>query len=228
VAKTTDADVRHDPEHTSVAHPRKRVELKKLRPAPYNPPGRTEEAGLGDLMESLRLHGQLNDIIVRSDNTIVMGHRRWAAATLLGWRTLWATVRDDLDMDVMYAEDFATAKRMSSNDALGVWLKNPRAVPARIGQWFESMTRSLGRPLVQRMHRAGYGIVAYRRAKQVATYIERGDDPAWLTKIIQWIMEYEMSAMVQQVMARGGTPSTIRRAIEQGCKLKMEASLADD
>jgi hypothetical protein len=209
-------------------HKTKLVDIGKLKPAPYNPPNRTAPENIGDMVESLSKFGQLNNIIIRSDNTIIFGHRRVAAAKHLGWRTLVATIRDDLDMDVMYAEDFATARRMSANDALGVWLKNPRAVPPRQAAWFATMQESLGRPRVMRLFREGYSIQLYRRARQIAKYVEREDDSAWIAKAVDWMIEFGMSGMVQQVMARGGDPMTIRLAIEKGRKLKMEAAFADD
>lgn len=56
---------------------------------------------LGDieaLAESIKTHGLLHPIVVRSDNTLVAGQRRLEAVRLLGWREVPVTVIDVEDM----------------------------------------------------------------------------------------------------------------------------------
>jgi ParB/RepB/Spo0J family partition protein len=49
-----------------------------------------------ELAADLRVRGQQEPIHVCPDGTIIRGHRRAAAAKLLGWKTIKALVRHDL------------------------------------------------------------------------------------------------------------------------------------
>jgi ParB/RepB/Spo0J family partition protein len=69
--------------------------LAAIHPSPRNP--RTDFGSLDELAESLQTHGLLQPILVRRDGDayeIVAGHRRYAAATQVGWPTIAAVVRD--------------------------------------------------------------------------------------------------------------------------------------
>jgi ParB family transcriptional regulator, chromosome partitioning protein len=53
---------------------------------------RTEIGDLKSLMESMRLHGQLNPVTITRENELVAGHRRTLAARELGWKFIEAHV----------------------------------------------------------------------------------------------------------------------------------------
>src|SRR5688500_7536785 len=57
------------------------------------------DAEIAELAENIKARGLIHPIHVLSDLTIVQGHRRVAAARRLGWSTIPATVRTDLDGD---------------------------------------------------------------------------------------------------------------------------------
>ena len=61
----------------------------------------TEDASLMDLANSIREQGLLTPIIVRpapgGQYHVIAGQRRFLACRLLGWQTIFASVRDDLD-----------------------------------------------------------------------------------------------------------------------------------
>lgn len=53
--------------------------------------------GVGDiseLVDSMRVHGQITPVIVDADNNLIAGFRRVAAAMELGWEEIEATVND--------------------------------------------------------------------------------------------------------------------------------------
>jgi ParB-like chromosome segregation protein Spo0J len=47
-----------------------------------------DEAGLRQLGESMLAYGQLQDVVALADGTLIVGHRRLAAAKLMGIVTL--------------------------------------------------------------------------------------------------------------------------------------------
>ncbi len=60
----------------------------------------TEDAGLAELIESIRVHGLINPVIVQEREggyEVVAGQRRFRACRELGMSTMAAVVRNDLD-----------------------------------------------------------------------------------------------------------------------------------
>jgi len=53
---------------------------KELRPHPLNKEIYGEEAACSDLVESIKSKGILESLVIRDDNVILSGHRRWLAA----------------------------------------------------------------------------------------------------------------------------------------------------
>lgn len=70
--------------------------LAELTPNPLNPRGPVgaDDAGMEGLVESVREKGVLQPLIVTSDGTIVIGHRRHKAAELAGLSTVPCILRD--------------------------------------------------------------------------------------------------------------------------------------
>ncbi len=49
---------------------------------------------LSSLMESMRLHGLMNPVVINSNNELIAGHRRTEAARRLGWQSIEVRVVD--------------------------------------------------------------------------------------------------------------------------------------
>ncbi len=50
---------------------------------------------LSSLMESMRLHGLMNPVVINSNNELIAGHRRTEAARRLGWQSIEVRVVDE-------------------------------------------------------------------------------------------------------------------------------------
>jgi ParB family chromosome partitioning protein len=71
-----------------------------VRPNPFQPRTRVDEAALAELAASIEASGLLQPIVVRSSNDgyeLIAGERRWRAVRQLGWATVPAVVKDDVD-----------------------------------------------------------------------------------------------------------------------------------
>ncbi len=71
--------------------------LSSLRPNPYQPRTRMDEAELTDLASSMEASGLLQPIVVRPRDggfELIAGERRWRAAQRLGWPKIPAVVRE--------------------------------------------------------------------------------------------------------------------------------------
>src|SRR5688500_8487126 len=125
---------------------RKIVKLADLKEAAHNPPNRTAEKNVKSLIDSIELVGRLHPITGTADLTIIDGHRRAAACRALGWEEVEANVIDR-DPDEVYASVNVTPRKLSGNDALGVWLANPRAVPVTTHERLKKTEAVIGRAL---------------------------------------------------------------------------------
>ncbi|ARF17503.1 chromosome partitioning protein ParB [Sporosarcina sp. P3] len=80
------------------------IRLKSIKVNPYQPRKEFDEVSLNELSESIKEHGVLQPIIVRSVGTqyeIVVGERRFRASELAGKKEIPAVVRDLTDEQSM-------------------------------------------------------------------------------------------------------------------------------
>ena len=78
------------------------IAVAQIRPSRQQVRSRFEAEPLGELAESIRLHGVLQPILVRrlvDGYELIAGERRWRAARLAGLQQVPAVVRDDADND---------------------------------------------------------------------------------------------------------------------------------
>ena len=85
------------------------IGLDQLKPHPRNEEiyGCTES--IADLVELIQLKGYVQPLTVKTDGTIVSGHRRWRALSALGWKFVPVIVRhfqtEDDELFVLVAEN---------------------------------------------------------------------------------------------------------------------------
>jgi ParB family chromosome partitioning protein len=84
-------------EHAEATGALRDVPMASVRPNPYQPRTRIDEAELTDLANSMQASGLLQPVIVRlRDGTyeLIAGERRWRAAERLGWPKIPAIVKE--------------------------------------------------------------------------------------------------------------------------------------
>lgn len=145
--------------------------------------GSSEEETLGDvqsLADSMARVGQIHSIGLRSNNELVWGRRRLAAATLLGWPDIEATVRDDLTTEMAYEieleEDVRREQRTWQSEVISVAsLYALRAREARLrGESFGY------REFAERYPMFGKSLVQeYVNTVAVALLVEPKDTEVW-------------------------------------------------
>src|SRR4029079_16096202 len=80
------------------------ITLTQLRPNPYQPRKTFDEDSIKELAESIKQHGVIQPIIVRSvlkGYEIIAGERRFRASQLIGNATVPAVVRSFSDQQAM-------------------------------------------------------------------------------------------------------------------------------
>jgi hypothetical protein len=209
----------------ALATKQKLVSLSQLKFAPWNPTNRTEEdnPALKRLADSMSKIGLIYPILVTPDNEVIDGHRRATAAKMLDWKDVQAIVTDS-DRESTYAAVNDTAQKMTGHDALGVWLKNPRAVGVRQATWCQQMTESLGRELVVKFYQEGLGPQAYLVAKQIAKYC--GDESGDLVvQAAKWMLHTKQVGQVRKLMTAGCSPKVLLKAVRDMKPLRIEAAV---
>jgi ParB family chromosome partitioning protein len=113
---------------------------------------RKDLGNLKPLMESLRLHGLLNPVVVNKNKELIAGHRRLESARLLGWKNIEVRVLDAdsevqmLEMEIeenLHRRSLAVDELADGYDLLNR-LKNPsllRRILNAIRRFFASIFR---------------------------------------------------------------------------------------
>lgn len=196
----------------------KEISLTDLVNAPYNPPHRVED--VGDLVKAISETGYISPIVVTADNVIVEGHRRVAAARVLGLTNIPAHVVPREDAERLYAALNAAIKKHSGADHLHVYLRAPDALSTGSRRGMSRMEAKVGRETLETMADRGGSIATYRQAVQVARYCNVENDTAWLRHILLWLMDTRQTYQVRKAMEEGILPSAMLDSIEQGKPLR--------
>jgi ParB family transcriptional regulator, chromosome partitioning protein len=96
----------------------KLVPIDEIAPNPDQPRKHFDEASLGELAESIRLHGLINPITVDENNMIVAGERRYRACLSLGMREV-PVVRMSGSMEISLVENLQRLDLHPLEEAFG-------------------------------------------------------------------------------------------------------------
>lgn len=192
----------------------KRVKISQIKRAPYNPENRVRERALRELIKSIERVGLIYPVAVNQKNELIDGHRRLAAAEKLGWEEIPVLIVSG-DRAAIYGEVNSTARYMTGNDRLGVYLVAPEAIEAKQRQFLERAEQVLGRRILKRMMRAGAGPGHFRIARDIASYLERLNDDAFLRKTVTWMLTHRMARHARNMIMTGIPPQELEDAIKQ-------------
>ncbi len=110
---------------------------------------------LAPLMESLRVHGLMNPVVINSRNELIAGHRRTEAARKLGWETIETRIidtEDDAERVALEIDENTQRKDLTTDELAEAYLKldrlrNPSAMRRlwssirRFFRWIGSLFR---------------------------------------------------------------------------------------
>lgn len=190
------------------------VKVMELQDAPHNPPARIIDRNIATLAESMQEYGQKMPILITKSKRIIEGHRRKYAAIKLGWKYVRCIIDDkEEDADAIYATVNDNMAKMTSNDHLGIWLRNPAAVTRRRQHLLEDAQRMVGRQLMVQLYENGYGHSAIKTGKQILSLIGK-DNNENLKRLLKWGIKYMALWSVYRMARLGEDPRVIWRAIE--------------
>jgi hypothetical protein len=164
------------------------VPVNLIDPAPYNPKSRSDpkETKNKNLAKSIARKGQIIPVhlMLSKDGArfeMEEGHRRLCATKdILGLSTIRAVITPYDPTSNNAAERWqAIADEVSKIDSAGrlwAYLSNPLTASKKMGEKFAKMIRLIGRPLVERIAKAGKGWDFYNgRCIQVAKFMGLGE-----------------------------------------------------
>lgn len=127
-----------------------KIPLELIHPNPRQPRGSLDEQGLHELAESIRTHGVLQPVLVRSfaggGYELIAGERRWRAARLAGLDRVPALVRASDDAERL---ELALIENMAREDLTPVQAARAcAALVEELGLTKEEVGRRVGRSRV--------------------------------------------------------------------------------
>lgn len=200
------------------------VPCKKIRFAPYNPKDRTDKRNLSKLMASMKQYGLLVPVLLKEDFGLIEGHRRVASAMALKWESIPAIVTN-ADGEVLYREIGDNVKRMGNRDTLGIWLKEPKAVPNRASSSLFRIEEEIGRPLLQKIYDKGLSHRVYYVATRLSKYCETTSKD-FLIDAIHWLLKFRIIGDARKAMDQQESPLVIRKAINQMKPIALKLAVA--
>jgi ParB family transcriptional regulator, chromosome partitioning protein len=107
---------------------------------------------IAQLMESMKLHGQLSPILITPNKVLIAGNRRLEAARRLGWTSVEARITEDItelekleiEMDENVQRRNLTAEELADGYARIDRIRNP-GLFRRIRQWIRNLIDAIVR-----------------------------------------------------------------------------------
>ena len=187
----------------------KTIAVASIKEAAYNPASRTATS-VKWLQDSIETHGLLYPLLVDQKMRLIDGHRRLQVAKNLGWESVPVLIAEG-DQAVLYGEIGTTSKKLSGNEMLRVFLAQPLAIQERVREKMEIMQATCGRNVLETMANRGMSYAIFKRAQQIANYLDVDDDK-FLARIVKWFIRCG-TADVARALAAGIPKRVLLHAI---------------
>jgi hypothetical protein len=193
------------------------VAISKLKLAKFNPS--TRQADISGLVKSIEKVGLLVPITITKVFEVADGHRRIAAFKKLGWNEIPAIVAAG-SLPEIFAEVNGSVKRLTGNETLQVYVKEPNAVSAKVRAAVEELEGVAGRTMVERMAANNFTLGTWHTAKRIAKEADVNSDTETL-KILRWLMKYRCARTAGRALQLGTPPSKIMAAVRNSKPIKL-------
>lgn len=202
----------------------KRVKISELKGARYNPKSRSVGSRLKRLVASLTEIGLIYPISVSKDMTIIDGHRRVAAATIVGWDEVPVLINEHDDANKVYAHVNSTGEMMSGLQVLQVYMIEPDAVAAKTRKTIEKWEETFGRPALRRLIRAKLSYNVCAIVMSVCRYVEDETDK-FRERCLEYLVEHRCSRYIRAYVNTKQSASRLYKAINSNKVIKTTYTL---
>jgi hypothetical protein len=183
---------------TKVSHGFKILNVKNIKPQKYNPKKRGQDSRFKQLERSIGKLGLQYPLLVNKNDELIDGHRRLQAMKNLGIDEIPCIISANTDpVEEIYADINHTACQLSGNQNLSVWLKQPLAVTPRQRTIFENAQIKFGRTILKKIENQGASVNLLRACQEIANYVDKPDDNAFLRQIADWLLRYKNTRMIR-------------------------------
>lgn len=190
--------------------------ITDVKPAPWNPPHRSTNSYVSDLVKSIKKVGQLVPVLVYKDDTdgkyqLIDGHRRYRANQVIGNTSISCIVTTDKDVASKYAEVNNTAKRISSQDRLSTYLVNPDAVSSNAQKECAKWDMKVLKFVVDK----GGSLASLKQASRTSNQLEL--DPVI---VLKWMVTHNLTYALLKALEEKTPLDVIKNAIAENKPLK--------
>lgn len=200
----------------------KRIKLSDVKLAEYNPKARSDPRGSPrHLSKSIAKVGLLYPILVARNNDLIDGHRRIAAAKILGWDDIPALVAAVESREEAYAEVNNNAEMFSGNDVLNIWLKNPLAVSKTVVRKMERSEEVIGRTMMVRIAKKGMSLRIFTLALSITKYVGQDEDVRFTRRTVSWLMKHRNVGIVREYLLAKQPAKTLFTSIVADRSIKV-------
>lgn len=144
---------------------------------------RKDLGDIASLAESIKRHGLLHPIVIKTDSTLVAGHRRLEAVKSLGWDEIMVTVIDVADLLSAERDENTERKDFTPTEAVAIGRliedqEKPKALERKLANLRNQDHRSPETGFRQgavadiAANAVGMGVTKYAQAKEVVTAAE--------------------------------------------------------
>ena len=200
----------------------KRVRLKDLKGAAYNPKTRTQVKSnkMRQLIASIQELGLIYPIAVSKDMTIIDGHRRATACGVLGWDTVPVLIINNEDSNAVYAGVNANAELMSGLQILQVYMAEPSAISLRTKTVLDRYAEEFGRTVLRQLIKARLSWHTLSSAKRIARYT--GDEsPEFLNQTVNYLIDHRNVRTVKNYLTLQQPPDKLWNMIRKNRALEL-------
>ena len=181
-----------------------------------NPEGRTSDANLKDLLESIQAYGIIAPLVVDQDTGLLIeGHRRLECAKRLGLGKVPVVFGPrNVPRDVVFETINRTTRKMTGKEWTKMGAKGLKVAP-HIEYCMSRMRALLGDSFVQEIAQQGKAINSISQSMvMIAKHLDwNTEDPERMGQVVRWILNGN-SAKARAAVVAGISPDILAQAIE--------------
>ena len=175
------------------------VGVETLNAVPWNPEKRITRSSLMPLIRRITDEGfeAFRPILVSRDGFIGDGHRRWAAAKLLGYARVPVIFTDKTPQELWAGN--GGMKPLVSRDWLRAAVMGGVNAPVRTQEWITQLHIILGDEGMQYLVDRGVSPDTYRTVWKIGMHC-KNTDTRFLRKTVYWLVKHKMIAKVKRAL----------------------------
>lgn len=189
------------------------VNVNDLTPAPFNPPIRTSDRALKDVIRSMEEDGfwTHRPLTITMENYIADGHRRWTAAKKLGI-SIVPCLRTKQSLEEAWTGSMESARPLRGKELIEAYSLGLRNMPRNnVGSKIRYYSSKYGEDLILFLVKNGMSISPIMYAENVVRYL--GWDFSHVVQVTKWIVEHKLVRTIRYALQQDVSKDLLARKI---------------